>query len=342
MKFFAATYAGLLALVLTGLGPLPSHAQAPAPALEVPLSAWLNRLQEASRHRAYTGTFVVSSGSSMMSAKIWHVCDGSRQVERIESLSGPARSTFRHNDQVVTFLRDTKVVVVEKRESLGLLANLAQSSARDIGQSYQLKVMGSERVAGYDSDLVHLIPKDSLRFGYRIWSEKKTGLVLQLQTVDLDGRILEQVAFSDLQLDAPVSATKLSQAMANTQGYRVERLEPQKTTAADEGWMMGQTVPGFKAVGCYQPASTGVTGGGVAADPKVQWIFSDGLATVSLFVETYNKERHLRVGLTGMGGTAHSVTRRLGEWWIVALGEVPPVTLNAFAQGLERRTPDAK
>ncbi|MDP3133860.1 MAG: sigma-E factor regulatory protein RseB domain-containing protein, partial [Burkholderiaceae bacterium] len=40
------------------------------------VSAWLLRLNEASRNRAYTGTFVVSAGSVMSSARIWHVCDG--------------------------------------------------------------------------------------------------------------------------------------------------------------------------------------------------------------------------------------------------------------------------
>lgn len=340
MTVFTLTYVGLLALVLTGLGPLPSFAQTPAP--EVPLELWLGRMQEATRHRAYMGTFVVSSGSNMVSAKIWHVCDGTRQLERIESLSGPARSTFRYNDQVVTFLKDTKIARVEKRESLGLFPNFDQFNAKDIGLSYQLKVIGSERVAGYDSERVHLIPKDNLRYGYRIWSEKKTGLVLQLQTVDLDGQVLEQVAFSELQLDVPVSVAKLSQEMANTQGYRVEHLQPQKTTATDEGWVIEKVVPGFKTVGCYRPASTTPKKVGDPVDPKVQWVFSDGLATVSLFAQTYQKDRDLRVGLTAMGGATHSVVRRLGPWWIVAVGEVPPATLNAFAQGLERRAPDAK
>jgi sigma-E factor negative regulatory protein RseB len=340
VTFFASTCASLLLVVLTGLGPVANVAQAPAP--EVPIGAWLSRMQEASRHRAYTGTFVVSSGSNMVSAKIWHVCDGVRQFERIESLSGPARSTYRHNDQVVTFLREAKVAVVEKRESLGLFPNLFQSNAWDIGQSYQLKALGTGRVAGYDRELVHLVPKDNLRFGYRIWSEKNTGLVLQLQTLDLDGRVLEQIAFSDLQLDAPVSASKLSQAMANPQGYRVQHLVPQRITASDEGWAIGQAVPGFKTVGCYRPTSPAAASVGDATDPKVQWIFSDGLATVSLFVEIYKKERHLRVGPTAMGGAAYSVARRLGEWWIVAVGEVPPATLNTFVQSLERKAPDAK
>ena len=64
-------------------------------------------------------TIVVSSASSFTSARIWHVCDGNQQLER--GRCSPAfRAIFRHNDQVVTFFRQTRVAVAEARESLGL------------------------------------------------------------------------------------------------------------------------------------------------------------------------------------------------------------------------------
>jgi sigma-E factor negative regulatory protein RseB len=73
------------------------------------VNEWLMRIHDASRKRAYTGTFVVSVGADMASARIWHVCDGEQQMERVESLTGAPRSTFRHNNHVVTFFPDTKV-----------------------------------------------------------------------------------------------------------------------------------------------------------------------------------------------------------------------------------------
>jgi len=40
-------------------------------------------------------------------------------------------------------------------------------------------------------------------------------------------------------------------------------------------------------------------------------------------------------------GATHTLTRRLtdpaGAWWITAVGEVPPRTLRAFVDGLERK-----
>jgi len=312
-----------------------AHA-APAPSAEstVPersVSEWLMRMHEASRKRAYVGTFVVSSGAgSLSSARIWHVCDGVQQMERVESLTGAPRSTFRHNDQVITFLPDSKVAVTEKHESLGLFPNMLQAGDSAIPQFYRAKQVGGERVAGFDADVVELRPKDGFRYGYRIWSEKKSGLVVKLQTLDTDGQVLEQVAFSELQLDVPVKMQKLSQMMANTAGYRVETAAMVKTTALSEGWVLKSAAPGFQPMSCFRRSVGEVSGG------TMQWVFSDGLASISLFVQAFEPQRHVQEGRTTVGAT-QSLTRRVGDWWLTAVGEVPLATLKAFAMGLERK-----
>jgi sigma-E factor negative regulatory protein RseB len=282
---------------------------------------------------------VSSAAGAMSSARIWHVCDGDQQMERVEALTGAPRSTFRRNDQVVTFQPEAKVARTEKRESLGQFPNLLTTGDNAIPEFYGVRQIGSERVAGFDADVVQFIPKDKLRFGYRIWSEKKTGLVVKLQTLDTAGRVLEQAAFSELQLDAPVKMDQLARMMASTEGYKLERPEMVKTTAAAEGWALRNPIPGFQPMSCFKrPAAEGHPAG----ERTVQWIFSDGLATVSLFVEVFDRQRHLQEGAMAMGAT-QALTRHLagdkgdGDWWLTLVGEVPAQTLQAFAQGLERR-----
>jgi sigma-E factor negative regulatory protein RseB len=255
----------------------------------------------------------------------------------VESLSGTPRATFRRNDEVVTFFPESKVAVTESRESLGLFPNLLKSNAADIGEQYLMKPVGNERIAGLDAEIVQLVPKDALRYGYRVWSEKRSGLVVQLQTLDAEGRVLEQSAFSELQLDAPVSKTKLTQMMAATEGYRVERRDLQKTTAKAQGWDMAKPVPGFKPMGCYTRPVALLAGASGRTEETMQWMFSDGLATVSLFVEAFDARRHTREGATELGGATRTHTRRLDAWWITAVGEAPATTLALFVHGLERK-----
>jgi sigma-E factor negative regulatory protein RseB len=298
------------------------------------VSDWLMRMHEASRRRTYVGTFVVSAGTNMSSARIWHVCDGEQQMERVESLTGAPRSTFRRNDQVMTFLPESRVVVAEKRESLGLFPNLLNAADSSIAQFYRVRASGHERVAGFEADVVQLQPADNWRFGYRIWVEKKTGLVVKLQTLAGDGQVLEQAAFSELQLDVPVSMAKLTRMMGNTEGYQVEKPEMLKTTPAAEGWVLKNPVPGFKSMSCFKRAVGDMAG--AQNQNTFQWIFSDGLASVSLFVDAFDARRHGQPGSLAMGAT-HTLTQRMGDWWLTAVGEVPAQTLAAFAQALERK-----
>lgn len=297
---------------------------------------WLQRMHAASRQRSYVGTFVVSSaGGNMSSARIWHVSEGDLQLERIEALSGSPRSTYRRNDQVVTFLPEAKLVKTEKRENMELFPNLIGAPDSGIDEFYSVRVLGKDRVAGFDTDVVELEPHDALRFGYRVWSERRSGLAVKLQTLDGDGKVLEQSAFSELQLDAPVKVHALEQKMANTAGYRIEKSELEHTSAEREGWKLDSPVAGFRPVSSLRRP---VEGDG--AGHAMQWTFSDGLASVSLFVEPYDARRKPSEVLLALGAT-NTLTRLLNdkngtEWWLTAVGEVPPQTLDAFAQRLSR------
>jgi sigma-E factor negative regulatory protein RseB len=321
-------------LALTSGLAVPVHAQSAASAQTGTRSVneWLSRMHEGSRQRAYIGTLVVSAGSSMSASKIWHVCDGNQQMERIDTLTGTPRTTIRRNNDVITFVPEAKTALVEKRDSLGMFPELLRTPSNLIPQFYQAREVGVQRVAGHLADMVEILPRDELRFGYRIWSEQQSGLVVKLQTLGQQGGVLEQMAFSELQLDAPVSMDKLKKLMKDTRGYEVHKPALKKTTAEAEGWRLKEPVPGFSAMSCHTRDSGTAQPPGAA---PMQWVFSDGLASVSLFVEPFDPQRHLQESSAVVGAT-HSVSRRVGEHWLTVLGEVPDQTLRRFAMALER------
>ena len=299
------------------------------------IAEWLVRLQQATRIHSYVGTFVVSSASgAMSSARIWHACEGDVQMERVDALSGTPRTTLRRNESVVTVLPELRTMRTEQREPVAVFPNLL-TPGQDFSTAdfYGARQVGQGRVAGFDADIVVLRPRDDRRFGYRIWSEKRTGLVVKTQTLDVAGRVLEQAAFSELQFDVPIDTDKLRRMMAGVDGYRKERSEHVSSTAQAEGWQLRETVPGFKSQHVYRRPAPGATS-------MVQWIFSDGLATVSLFLEPYDAQRHAQPGAAALGAT-HTLSRRVPDtprdWWVTAVGEVPPPTLQAFVDQLQRR-----
>lgn len=322
------TIAGLVALLLVMWVQAAAAAPAAQTASAVQLQAWLDRMHEASRSRAYVGTFVVSAGPQLSSARIWHVCEGSEQVERVDALTGPARSVFRHNDQVLTVWPDSGRVRIERRESLGLFPDRLRTADGSLAEHYRLELPGRlERVAGVPAVLVQLQPRDALRFGYRLWLEQQSGLVLKQQTLDRRGQVLEQAVFSELQLDAPLKAESLLRTMGQYQAQAQERPQPVPTTLAAEGWRL-KAVPGFRVLSCHRRP-------GASAAGSVHCLFSDGLASVSLFLIPGAAPAPAPALRAAVGAT-HTLRLQMAQHSITFMGEVPPATLQGFASALER------
>jgi sigma-E factor negative regulatory protein RseB len=314
--------------------PLPAASDASSPSAERGIVQWIERMHSAPCARPYAGTFVVLAASgSMASSRIWHACDGAQQMERVEALSGTPRTVFRRNDEVRTFLPQSGVVRSDRRDAAGLFPRVPLVDGTSISQFYASRSMGQERVAGLMADVVWFKPVDTLRFGYKLWSEQETGLVVKLQTLASDGRVLEQAAFSELDLNAPVRAEQLSRMMDATAGYKVVAPEVVKTTAQAEGWTLRQPVAGFVPVSCHRRSVSSPDG----AQNVLQCLYSDGLALVSLFLEPFNAQRHpAQPQVAGAGATQLLAQRIPPDVWVTAVGEVPLQTLRLFAGQLER------
>ena len=303
-------------------------------AVERSMAQWIERMHSAPCQSPYSGTFVVlAANGAMSSSRIWHACDGQEQLERVESLSGTPRTIFRRNDEVRTFLPQARVVRSDRREAAGLFPRVPVVSGTSIAQFYTARFLGHERVAGFVADVVWFKPVDSLRFGYRLWSEKETGLVIKLQTLGADGRVLEQAAFSELDLHAAVRADQLSRMMDATAGYKMIAPVVVKTTSQAQGWALRQPVAGFVPVSCHKRSVSDTD----EAPSVLQCFYSDGLAAVSLFFEPFDSKRHSsKPRMSGMGATQMIAQHVQPDVWVTAIGEVPLQTLRLFIGQLER------
>jgi sigma-E factor negative regulatory protein RseB len=156
---------------------------------------WLMRIHEAAGRRNFQGTFVVSSGGTVSSARIAHFCVGPNQFERIESLDGQARHVFRHNELVLTVWPGSRVAVVEQSQQPPAFPALLQTGDDRIGEFYELRPQGAGRVAGHEAEVLLVQPRDKLRYGFRLWSEKNSGLLLRADVLAEGDEVLETSAF---------------------------------------------------------------------------------------------------------------------------------------------------
>ena len=321
---------------------LPAHAQASAASGEGPaqareVRAWLMRSHEAASHRNFQGTFVVSGGGAMSSARIAHFCEGPNQFERSESLDGQARHVYRHNDVVTTLWPASKVAIVEQRTLIAQFPALLQAGDDRIADFYEVHAQGVERVAGHEANVLVVKPRDGYRYGYRLWADQASGLLMRADVLGEHNEVLESSAFSDVVIGVRSQPETVLAPMKKLEGFRVLRPTLTPTLLATEGWALRQPAPGFRLVSCVKRplGGVGAAEGGAAEQQAVQAIYADGLTYVSVFIEPFNAHRHTRPMLAAVGPTL-TLMQQQGEWWVTVLGDVPAATLRLFARGLER------
>jgi len=306
------------------------------------IDAWLLRVHEASKRRNFAGTFVVSANGEIASSKIWQVCDGQTQLQRIEKLTGESQITYRRNNEVVTFYPGRKVVQIERSDALGVYPDLLKTIPKAISEYYQFTKVGAQRIAGVDTQIAEIKAKDSYRYSYRVWTAKDSGLVVKMQTLDAQVRVLEESVFSELDMHAPVQMDQLLKQMQQTDGFKKEYVSLVKTTPEAQGWMIKEGEPlGFAATACYQRSYQGANKRTLwqklfKPHSTMQWQFSDGLANVSLFIGDYDVKDGLTESRHSSGAT-QIMRKRLDRSWLTLVGDVPQVTLELFAQKLQRK-----
>ena len=308
----------------------------PAGAPNWTMEKWTSTYRQAPKQHSFKGVFIVSmpSAASVSSSRITHVARNGDVVERIEALTGPQRITYRHNNEVSSFFTDAKVVRQEHLGASGALPGSVGEKFKAASAQYRVSPGARTRVAGYDAYTVDFKPVDALRFGYRVWSDVGTGLVLKMQTVGPNGAVLEQSEFSELAMDAPGAAEGLLRDMKEVPaGYKVMRTKTAPAQLAAEGWMVRDLPSGFELVTCYKRDQAKSQG-------WLQCVFSDGMASVSIFLERYDAGRHRQEGKMAMGAThtlvVRSVDAQQHEWWATVVGEVPTATLRAILTAMER------
>lgn len=321
MRFTPLRWLPLAALLALSM---PAQAAEPTDA-----RAWIARMQEAAVLRNYRGTMIVTAGGAASSSKVAHYSVGTQTFERVETLDGQQHRVYRHNDIVHTVWPQSREAVVERR-GLPRLAGLDAVEPRALEQ-YELLPQGLQRIAGREAQVVLLKPRDALRFAQRLWSDRASGLMLRADVLGARGEVLESSAFSEVEIDIKPQPETVLQPMNQLDGYRVVRATPLATRLEAEGWTLNGGVAGFALKSCHMRPLVARA----ASATVLQAVYSDGLTHVSLFIEAYDEKRHAGAKPAHLGAT-HTLMRRHGEYWITVMGDVPPLTLERFAQALER------
>jgi sigma-E factor negative regulatory protein RseB len=308
---------------------------------------WLANMERALSSRNYTGVFVHEQRGQTETLQIVHRASSGRSDERIRSLDGSGREFIRRGGELTCYLPDQRLVVVEPaRDGNLLLGELRRLDVAASGQ-YELRELAPTRVSGRDVRVLDVEPRDSYRYGYRLWIDAQSAMPLKSQLRAPRGEVLEQMVFTELRLPKQIADADLAPA-TDASGFRWAR-QPVSSVAAvnavsDDAqgvWQSAALPPGFRMTLRAQQTLPGSNG------PVTQWVFSDGLASVSVFVEqgaAVNAPNGADAGVAATSAAAAGDITQLGSssawsttvqgYRVTAIGEVPPDTLRAIASSM--------
>ena len=288
--------------------------------------AWLDKMNRAVEDLNYQGTFVHVLNGTPETLRIIHRNAAGRSGERIVSLDGVGREIIRQGDEVQCILPDQRVVLLEERKDISPLVSALPSYSAEIEPHYELTLHSSTRVANRPAQVLEIKPRDEFRYGYMLWLDQDTAMPLKSQLIDDKGVIVEQILFTEIDLPDSIPAESLA-ATIDTTGF--EMLRPPASTPLAEGipWRAAAVPGGFKlSVATQSPIAGSET-------PVEHLVYSDGLATVSVFIEDPNTKAEVSEGFSTMGSTnAFSLTLRGRK--VTAVGEVPRQTVRTIASSL--------
>lgn len=295
--------------------------------------AWLKKIQSSAQKLNYSGTFVYQQGSQVRTSRITHIFNGKNELEKLEILDGKPREYIRNNEEIACYVPENKSIRVEKRITKDVFPAILGANPTDLAEHYNLKKGETGRVAGFDCQAIILEPKDNLRYGYKLWAEKSTGLLLKAQTLNEKNEVVEQIAFTQLSI-GHIDPSRVKPSFPNTHGWRVENAVMSDTNLS--GWSVKEIPAGFKKIREMKRLITDTAPAADNAAPTQrevsQIVYSDGLAAISVFIESGTQSR---TEGSMQQGAMNIVGKRQGDYWLTVVGEVPATAIKQVSNSIE-------
>jgi sigma-E factor negative regulatory protein RseB len=287
---------------------------------------WLDKMAHAVRTTNYEGTVIRLQNDKVEALKVVHMVSDGVVRERVIIQEGNGLEIIRNGNEVQCILPDKRSVLVEEWNDQSTVFSTLPSIDIRFGAEYDVSIIGNERIAGRKAVMLAIRPHDEYRFGHRLWLDTQTGFPLQTTLIGDGGTAVERVKFADISLGQEIHASALnpSVSLENFRWFTAPRREI--VEAVDSSWQSNDLPPGFKVVSTHDEQLPGKD------TPVTHILYSDGLASVSVFTEPASEQRFAKRSRVG---ASHSYSVRMGDYQVTAVGEVPATTVERIAKSMQ-------
>lgn len=290
--------------------------------------ALLQQMQSAVSQQNFELSMVKARQGRLEPIRFSHgVIDG-KEVAHLSYLDGKTIEYLQRQDEYTFFENTHEPYTLKGARFPGVWASLVRMPLPRVLESYDPVLAGRSRAAGLVAQVVRLVPKEADKYGFVLWIDEQSSLLLRVDMVDREGNLVEQVLGVDLdRLPAPapwlvkLAGSKLPQALALEDAYPA----PQQQL----NWHLTWLPEGFKVLSRdrHQLVTTSL--------PVDYMMLSDGLVDLSVYVARVDPKQAVRQQLIRQGATSLvSFVNDVGVE-ITVVGEVPADTAKRIAESVQ-------
>ena len=270
---------------------------------------------KAAKELNYRGVFTYEFRGTLRSIKVVHLVRDGQTYEHIVHMDGDGHEIVRRGDDVGC---------TRPAEMLLLGTDFTADSSPRLDDLYSFYIRGNARIAGRMAYMVEIRPKDKLRYGYVVAIDKLNGLMLQSMLISQSGKPLERFQYVDISFPAELDNIQISEQLVNSQ-QAPGCLESRKAADASlSKWQPTWLPSGFVLSDITIDSSTG----------DESWIYSDGLALFSVFIDSAEKSRRFPPVDAKLGTTVAVLNKMIvadQHYAICVVGEIPDATARRIA-----------
>lgn len=293
----------------------------------------LERMTVAMSQMSYQGTFVYVQGEIVDTMRITHIVDEAGVREHLVAVSGPPREVIRDSSGVRWVLADDQSVFEDTGFNRSFFPELPLDQHAQTESSYVMKRGGSARIARHRARNLKILPRDKFRYGYSLWLEERSGLLLKWELIDNDSNVLAKLVFTDVRFGSEVDRGELVPSSQLKKFKTVESKLPsgRGRMKSTPRWQPGNLPPGFELTAhrSFEEKDEGI---------YEHQVYSDGLAAVSLYIESRNAGGTPQTGVRRLG-TTHAFSRSTDDMLVTVVGDVPAVTVRMIGDGIDIGSP---
>ncbi|PCJ83638.1 MAG: hypothetical protein COA54_15095 [Thiotrichaceae bacterium] len=296
----------------------------------------LQRMSDADYNQNYQGIFILRKSDKLSTFKVLHGNDEKGVWESLETLNGESRQVIRHNNKVVTIYPEQKLVTIRHSINNNSLYLHLPDNIKQLDHFYTIQRRDDDRIANHPTLVVDLLPKDQYRYGYRYWVDKNTGMLLRCDLLAVDNTVVEQMMFTSLKYLKSSPADSFAGLLkgAPYEQYKQQLLDEREVNvlpSAQLKWGVNLLPKGFMLTQSTMRHSQPSSANSNEEAGLLHLVYSDGLASVSIFIEqNQGEDKHLQGA--SMMGAVNAYGNSVGDYFVTVVGEVPITTVRSMAR----------